>query len=79
MAHIFMPMNRKQMYLLPLRLGDWLPQDAPVWFVIESVEAMDLSAFYADYNAKVRENLEEARAEGSPRAFRLGVAWSGSC
>lgn len=40
------------MYLLPPSLRDWLPQDDPVWFVIESVEAMDLSAFYADYNAE---------------------------
>lgn len=52
MAHNFMPINREQMYLLPPSLREWVPEDDPVWFVIESVEAMDLSAFYAEYNAE---------------------------
>jgi transposase len=37
--------------LLPPSLRDWLPADHLAWFVIESVDRLDLEAFYADYRA----------------------------
>ena len=35
--------------MLPPSLTDWVPEDHLVWFVIEAVEQMDLSAFYGAY------------------------------
>ena len=43
--------DREQAFLLPPSLDEWLPQDHFARFVIAAVEAMDLSAFYADYRA----------------------------
>ena len=34
---------------MPTSLRDWLPADHLAWFVIESVERLDLAAFYAAY------------------------------
>ncbi len=34
---------------MPPSLRDWLPADHLAWFVIEAVEQLDLSEFYADY------------------------------
>jgi transposase len=52
MAQNFYPIDREQMFLMPPSLRDWVPDDDPVWFVIEAVERMDLTAFYEDYNAE---------------------------
>jgi transposase len=41
--------DREQAFLLPPSLDEWLPEDHFARFVIAAVEAMDLSAFYADY------------------------------
>ena len=51
-----MPQNfiegcREQGFLLPPDVRDWLPADHLAWFVIDAVEGMDLSAFYAAYRA----------------------------
>ena len=43
--------DREQAFLLPPSLDEWLPEDHFARFVIAAVEAMDLSAFYADYRA----------------------------
>ena len=34
---------------MPPSLRDWLPADHLAWFVIETVQQLDLDAFYADY------------------------------
>jgi len=34
---------------MPPSLRDWLPEDHLAWFVIGSVERLDLAAFYASY------------------------------
>lgn len=34
---------------MPLSLRDWLPEDHLAWFVLATVEDLDLSAFYARY------------------------------
>jgi transposase len=51
MAQNFLPCERDQPLLLPPDLRDWLPEDHLAWFVIASVEALDLSAFYAAYRS----------------------------
>jgi len=45
----FQNVERDQLYLLPPSIVEWLPEDHLAYFVIEVVEEMDLSAFYADY------------------------------
>ncbi|NLI79076.1 MAG: IS1182 family transposase, partial [Candidatus Riflebacteria bacterium] len=47
MAPHYVSPNRQQGLLLPPSLRDWLPEKDYVWFVIETVERMDLSAFHA--------------------------------
>jgi transposase len=47
----FLGCDREQSFLLPPSLDQWLPADHFARFVIAAVEAMDLSAFYADYRA----------------------------
>ncbi len=34
---------------MPLDLRDWLPEGHLAWFVLASVEEMDLAAFYGSY------------------------------
>lgn len=51
MPQNFLPCERDQPLLLPPDLRDWLPEDHLAWFLIASVEAMDLSAFYDAYRA----------------------------
>jgi len=41
--------SRKQMYLMPPSLEDWLPQGDLSWFILEGVEQMDLTLFYGRY------------------------------
>lgn len=70
-----MPMNflacdREQVLLMPPDLKDWLPEDHLAWFVLASVEELDLSAFYASY-----------RPDGHGRAAHdpAMMAWSPCC
>jgi transposase len=51
MAQNFLSCDRDQPLLLPPDLRDWLPEDHLAWFVIASVEALDLSAFDASYRS----------------------------
>jgi transposase len=49
MGYNFLPVERDQLYLMPPSVTDWLPEDHLAFFVLDAVEQMDLSAFYADY------------------------------
>ena len=49
MAQNFIACDREQELLLPPSLREWLPQDHFAWFVLDAVEAMDLTAFLAAY------------------------------
>lgn len=49
MPQNFLACDRDQSLLLPPDLREWLPEDHFAWFVIETVEALDLAAFFADY------------------------------
>ena len=45
----FLACDREQPFLMPPDPRDWLPEDHLAWFVLASVEEMDLSAFFAVY------------------------------
>ena len=47
----FIACDRDQELLLPPSLKDWLPDDHLAWFVLEAVDELDLSTFYASYRA----------------------------
>ena len=49
MPQNFIECDRDQAFLMPPSLRDWLPADHLAWFVIETVERLDLAAFYASY------------------------------
>ena len=49
MAQNFIACDREQVLLLSPSLREWLPQDHLAWFVLDAVDAMDLSAFLARY------------------------------
>jgi transposase len=40
--------DRDQLWLMPPSLADWLPEDHLAWFVLDVVEELDLTAFYAN-------------------------------
>ena len=40
---------RDQELLLPPSLREWLPEDHLAWFVLDAVDELDLSGFYAAY------------------------------
>jgi hypothetical protein len=45
----FLGCDRDQVLLLPPSLREWLPAGHLAWFVIDAVERLDLTAFYAAY------------------------------
>ena len=49
MAQNFIACDREQELLLPPSLREWLPEDHLAWFVLDAVDELDLSAFYAAY------------------------------
>src|SRR5918993_4583895 len=49
MAQNFVACDREQELLLPPSLREWLPEGHLAWFVIDAVDAFDLSEFYAVY------------------------------
>lgn len=51
MPQNFLPCDRDQELLLAPNMREWLPEDHLAWFVIESVEALDLRAFYSAYRS----------------------------
>jgi transposase len=51
MPQNFIGCDREQSFLMPPSLQDWVPEDHLVWTVLDAVETMDLSAFYAFYRA----------------------------
>ena len=51
MPQNFIDCDREQAFLMPPSLRDWLPADHLAWFVIESVDRLDLDSFYSAYRA----------------------------
>jgi transposase len=48
-AKRFRPVDREQAFLLPPDMRDWLGADHLVWFVLDTVAALDLARFRARY------------------------------
>jgi transposase len=48
-AQNFLSCDREQELLLPPSLREWLPEGHLAWCVLDAVEQIDLSAFYAEY------------------------------
>ena len=51
MSYNLIECNREQMYLMPVSLKDWLPEGHLAWFILDAVEAIDISNFYLRYRA----------------------------
>ena len=51
MSYNLIECNREQMYLMPVSLEEWLPEGHLAWFILDAVEAMDVSKFYLKYRA----------------------------
>lgn len=51
MAYNFIECNRDQAYLMPPSLLEWLAQGDLVWFILDAVDQMDLTAFYQVYRS----------------------------
>jgi transposase len=51
MPQNFLECDREQVFLMPPDPREWLPEGHVAWFVLASVEEMDLSAFYGSYRA----------------------------
>jgi transposase len=49
MPQNFIDCDREQVFLMPPSLRDWLPADHLAWFVLETIEQLDLDVFYAAY------------------------------
>jgi hypothetical protein len=49
MPQNFIGCDRDQELLLPPSLRDWLPADRLAWFVMETVEVLELAPFYGAY------------------------------
>jgi transposase len=50
-THNFIACDRDQDLLLPPSLKEWLPDDHLAWFVLDAVDELDLSDFYASYRS----------------------------
>jgi transposase len=51
MAYNFLACDRDQAFLLPPDVRHWLPADHLAWFVLDVVDQLDLTGFYASYRA----------------------------
>jgi transposase len=51
MGFNFMSGDREQPFLMPPDMRDWLPAEHLVWFVLDVVDQIDLSAFHRAYRA----------------------------
>jgi transposase len=50
-AYNFVAEDHDQLFLMPPLLSEWLPEDHLAYFVLDAVEEMDLTGFYAGYRA----------------------------
>jgi hypothetical protein len=54
MAQRFIACDRRQSFLMPPDVREWLPADHFAWFVLDAVAAMWLEGFYVAYRADGR-------------------------
>jgi hypothetical protein len=48
----FLECDRERAFLMPPDPRDWLPESHLAWFLLASVEEMDLSVFYGSYRVE---------------------------
>jgi transposase len=65
--------QRDQPFLMPPDMREWLPSDHLVWFLLETVEALDTSAFHA------RRRVGGVGAAGYDPDLLLGLLIYGYC
>ena len=87
MPQNFLACDREQAFLMPPDPRDWLPEGHLAWFVLASVEELDLAAFYASYRVDgwgraafepgmmVSLLLMPMRAVSAPREGSSAAAW----
>ena len=51
MGYNFKSVDRETCYLMPPSMREWLPAKHLSWFIVETVETLDLSKFYAAYRS----------------------------
>ena len=47
MAKEFRPVRRDELFLMPPDMREWLPSDHLVWFILDTLEALDLTGLEA--------------------------------
>ena len=67
MPQNFLTCDREQSLLMPPSLREWLPEEHLAWFILGTVEELDVAPFYAAYRAD-----GHGRAAHDP-AMMLGV------
>ncbi len=70
MPQNFLECDREQVFLMPPDPRDWLPEGHLAWFVLASVQQLDLAAFYASYRVDGWD--PSARPSRQPPVARLG-------
>ena len=48
----FVAEDLDQLFLMPPSITEWLPEDHLAYFVLDAVDQMDLTPFFADYRAE---------------------------
>ena len=51
MAHNLLPCDREQSFLMPPSLREWLEDGDLAWFIVDTIDQMDLGEFYAAYRS----------------------------
>jgi hypothetical protein len=54
MAASYLPYEPDQDFLLPPSLSEWLPEGHLAYFISDSVDALDLTAFHARYDTDAK-------------------------
>ena len=74
MPQRFIECDREQVFLMPPSLVEWVGQDHLVWTVLDSVDELDLSAFYAAYrlDGRSRPAYDPAMMVGLLYAYARG-------
>jgi hypothetical protein len=63
----YLPYQPTQDLLLPPSLRDWLPQDHLAHYISDTIDALDLSAFYRRYEGGRPRVQSHTRATSSTR------------
>ena len=73
MGTTFRKYQPEQSFLLPPSPRDWLPEDHLSYFISETVDELDLSGFYAPYDAPLEKSIGKICRE----IHRETQPWSG--